>query len=210
MELKFFTKFSFAIMLPEYQGGKESIYRAFVDLLKKQEKKGLLVNYKYSDYEIGDDVISIKYQGMPFVNLLFSEELLIRDNSMTYSYEEKVSEHLMLPNIYSYVIMTMMMVKIVEMFFESFENHNIECNVTITNNGDTYFYEKYSPLKVDFSWLHKYKIKPQTNFNFILKKHEDIYILINKIYQQYQTSLSRDKAFVIVDKTDFNKVYGEL
>ena len=40
MELKYFAKHSFAIILPKYQGGKESIYNALVDLLKKQEQKG--------------------------------------------------------------------------------------------------------------------------------------------------------------------------
>ena len=210
MELKYFTKLSFAIMLPEYQGGRESIYSAFVNLLEKQEQKAVLIKYKYSQTKKDDEAISIKYQGMPFANLFFVEEILIKDNSMTYSYEEKVSDHLMLPNIYSYIMMTMMMVKMAEFLSGAFEKFTVDCNVTISNNGETFFYEKYSPLKVDFSWIHKYRIGPDVYFNYSLKNIGDCYVLINKIYQQYQTSLSIDKAFVTVDKADFYKLYGEL
>lgn len=210
MELNYFAKYSFALSLDDFQGGKETILTAFSTKMKEQERKYNLMALKYNKCEMDDDAIIIKYTRMPFANLLINEEILIKDQTICYYYEEKNSDKLLLPNIYSYITMLMLFVKIVQELIQDFDKQKVECKVDISHNGSTYYYDKYSPLKTDFSLIHKYSIKSENIFDYQLKNKDGIYALINKIYQRYYTEQSIDKRFVTVDKEDFLKKYDEL
>lgn len=210
MELNYFAHYSFTQDLSFYKGGKESIYNTFVDLISGLEKKGYISATKYKQMLVYDDSIIIKYSKMPFTNLLFNEELRINDNVISYNYEEKCSDQLMLPNIFSYVLMVIILIKTAEKLSQGFDKNGVLCHVNVNHNGMNFFYDKYSPLKVNYSWLHKYKINEKINFDFCIDSYDDIYLLINRIYQQYKTEQSVDKVCVSVDKADFLMKYGEL
>lgn len=209
MEFSYFAKFSFELQMSSCKVGKESIYIALDSLTKKKESNGIPA-FRWAGREDKVDSIECRYSNMPFANLFFSEELSIHDSGILFTYAEKTNQQLMLPNLLLFVNMLIMAIKTLETTNGAFDKSRINSHIRVENNGDCYFYEKYSPLVVDYSRMLKYLIAREVDINMDIESKNDIYLLVNRFYQQYKCLQSIENPFVTVDKDKFWLYYGEL
>lgn len=209
MEFSYFAKFSFELQMPSCKVGKEGIYMTLDSLIKKKESNGIPI-FRWVGIEDKVDSIECRYSNMPFANLFFSEELSVRDSGIFFGYTEKTDQQLMLPNLLFFVNMLIGAIKTSETINDGFEKHSVNCHIRVENNGDCYFYEKYSPLAVDYSRMLKYGIAKEVDFEVDIEARNDLYLLVNHFYQQYKCPQSIEKPFVTVDKNNFWQYYGEL
>ena len=89
-------------------------------------------------------------------------------------------------------------------------NHYGDRDAIAEGQAKLYKEEKYSPLAVDFSRMLKYCLKKNTGFEIELENKEDVYLLINRIYQQYKSEHSLEKPYVTVVKGSFDLMYDGL
>lgn len=208
IELPYQASFSFELVIPACKVGKEGLYQELIALIKKQSKYGL--PYKTIIPQEKDGKLYLVNQDEPFANLFFKEELTIGDNNILFTYEERSNQELLLPNIFDFVGLLLLSVKTSEMVCGGFEQHSITCSVKAENNTNTYFYEKYSPLEVDYLRLLTYSIGRTMDFAIEIERVEEIYVLFNRFYQQFKTAQGSSLPFVTVNKDKFNITYGEL
>ena len=208
-ELQYKAVFSFELLLSSCKIGKEGIDQEIMAALKRQEEKGMYP-IKWNRETSANGGVVLKYEGAPFTNLTYKNEFVIGDNTIAFTYEERTNQQVMLPNISSYVYMLLLAIKVAEKVNGDFDKNSVKCNVKIENNTDCYFYEKYSPLAVDFSRMLKYCLKKNTGFEIELENKEDVYLLINRIYQQYKSEHSVEKPYVTVVKGSFDLMYDGL
>lgn len=209
MELPFFAKFYFELSMPDCKTGKEGVYMTLHSLLNKKVVNGRPL-FMWNKIKDNGKSIDCSYKETPFSNLVISEELSISGNSLCFKYTEKTSEQLMLPNILFYVNMLLMAIKAADKVNGGFDRQNVNCHITIEHNGNCFFYEKFSPLAVDYSFMLKYGIDKAVEFDFKIEGIDDIYLLINRFYQQYKTAQSMVKPYVTVVKDSFEEVYNGL
>lgn len=209
MEFSYLAKYSFKLQMPSCKVGKEGIYMALDSLIKKKQSNRVPI-FRWSNREDLVKSIECCYSNMPFANLFFSEELSICDNGILFTYIEKTNQQLMLPNLMFFVNMLMMAIKTSETTNGAFDKNSVNCHIRVENNGECYFYEKYSPLVVDYSRMLKYVIAKEADVKMDIEAKNDVYLLVNRFYQQYKCQQSIEKPFVTVDKDKFWLFYGEL
>lgn len=208
-ELQYKAVFSFELLLSSCKIGKEGIDQEIIAALKRQEEKGMYpIKWKRETSTNGDVVL--KYESAPFTNLTNKNEFVLGDNAIAFTYEERTNQQVMLPNIFSYVYMLLMAIKVAEKVNGDFDKNSVKCSVKIDNNTNCYFHEKYSPLKVEFSKMLKYGLKEDPGFVIELANKEDVYLLINRIYQHYRSEHSLIKPYVTVVKDSFDLMYDGL
>lgn len=208
-DLQYIAKYHFELTLPSCNVGKECFDQEIMTTMKCHEKKSInTINWNRKTYTNGEIVFG--YEGNPFMNLSFTNELVIGDNKIVFTYEEKSDQAVMLPNIYNYVYMLLTTMKVVEKVNGSFDKHRVECRVMIENNTDCYFYEKYSPLAVDYSKVLKYGIGRKAEFDMNIENMDHVYLLVNRIYQQYKSEQSMERPYVTVIKDSFERMYDGL
>lgn len=208
-ELQYKAVFSFELFLSSCKIGKEGIDQEIMDALKRQEEKGMYpIRWKRETSTDGD--IVIKFESAPFANLTYKNEFVIGDNTIAFTYEERTNQQVMLPNIFSYVFLLLMAIKVAEKVNGGFDKNSVKCGVKIDNNTDCYFHEKYSPLEVVFSRMLKYSLKKELGFVIELANREDVYLLINRIYQHYKSENSVEKPYITVIKDSFDLMYNGL
>lgn len=209
VDLNYFSGISYKILMPDCKIGKEGICEQFIELLKRQENSVLsLLNWSRKMDDNG--IVSLEYCGAPFANLLFSNKIVIEDNVITFTYEEKSNQQVMLPNVFFYVNMLLISMKVAEKVNSGFGGEKVTCSVTINNNTDCFFYEKYSPIEVDYSRMLKYGMAKNANFEIKIECRDDIFLLVNRVYQQFKSSQSVEKPYVSVNKESCLKVYDRL
>ena len=209
MKLPYFAKYKFELSLPDCKVGKDGVYMEVNSLLNKKMVNGTPLFRWHEIHDTGKR-IEFGYKDAPFANLFFCEELTITENNICFAYIEKTSQQLMLPNILFFVNMLLIAIKAAEMVNGSFKEHHINCHIIVEHNGDCYFYEKYSPLAVDYSFMLKYGIGKEIDFEFKIESNDDVYVLTNRFYNQFKTSQSVVKPYVTVLKDSFEEVYHEL
>lgn len=207
--LQYKALFSFELLLSSCKIGKEGIDQEIMAALRRQEEKGMFAIKWNRGTSANGDVV-LKYESAPFANLTYKNELVIGDNTIAFTYGEKTNQQVMLPNIYSYVYMLLTATKVAEKVNGGFDKNSVKCSVKIDNNTNCYFHEKYSPLKVEFSKMLKYGLKEDPGFVIELANKEDVYLLINRIYQHYRSENSLVKPYVTVVKDSFDLMYDEL
>ena len=208
-DLQYKSLLSFEISLPACKIGKEGIDQVFVTLLKKQaEETNVLLRWMRQSDENGNVVYL--YSGAPFSNLSFCNKLVINDNTISYTYEEKTNQQVMLSNILFYVIVLLGALKVAEKVNGSFDKHSIKCHIKIDNNTDCYFYEKYSPLSVNYSRMLKYVLARVADFEMEIEDKDDLFLLVNRFYQQFKTNQSVVSPYVTVNKDSFIEIYDRL
>ena len=208
-ELQYKAVFSFELLLSSCKIGKEGIDQEIMAALKRQEEKGMYpIKWNRETGANGDVVLS--YKSAPFTNLTYKNEFVIGEKSIAFTYEERTNQQVMLPNIYSYVYMLLMAIKVGEQVNGDFDKNSVKCSVKIENNTDCYFHEKYSPLAVDFSRMLKYVLRKSSEIVIEIDNKEDVYLLINRVYQQYQSEQSVEKPYVTVLKDSFDLMYDGL
>lgn len=207
--LQYIASFSFEVILSKCKAGKEGLDQSIMEIIKHLEKKGLYpIRWNRKMNSKGD--IVLEYEGNPFANLSFKDCFVIGDNLISFTYEERTDQQVMLPNIYSYVYMLLVAIKVAKTLNGDFDKHSITCSVRIENNTDCYFYEKFSPLVVDYSRMLKYRLGKNVSFEFEVEKEEDVYMLVNRIYRQYMSDESVEKPYVTVIREHFNQLYDEF
>lgn len=200
--------FSFSLEMPAYKDGNKRILRKLQEFSNHQDKRNKL--FIQGEKSVENGAIVLTYFCMPFANLFYKEKLAINDNAIVFSYEEQTDQQVMLPNIFSFVQMLMMSVKTIEEICCGFHIQNVTCRLSIKNNTDSYFYEKYSPLMVDYSRLLKYSLPSNSEFAFKIDNRDDVYSLFNGFYQQYTSKNSLEKPFITVIEDNFYQAYDEL
>lgn len=78
-------------------------------------------------------------------------------------------------------------IKVAEKVNGGLDKNSVKCSVKIDKNTDCYFHEKYSPLAVEYSRMLKYELKEAPGFVIELENKENVYLLINRIYQHYKS-----------------------
>lgn len=209
MELAFFAKYRFELSLPDCKVGKEGVDMALNSLLNKKLVNGNPLFRLHDKLNTGTG-IEYTYKDTPFANLSFCEDLTVTDNSICFTYTENTTQQLMLPNILFFVNMLLIAIKVAENVNGSFKDHHVNCHISVEHNGDCFFYEKYSPLAVDYSIMLKYSIDKGIDFEFEIESDDDVYLLTNRFYHQYKTSQSMVKPYVSVLKSSFEEVYRGL
>ena len=209
MELPFFAKFFFELSMPKCKVGKEGVYMGLNSLLNKKLVNGIPLFRWHENHEKGKR-IECSYRDSPFANLSLCEEIAITDNSICFTYTERTSQQLMLPNILFFVNMLLMAIKTAEKVNDGFKDHQVTCHIIVEHNGECFFYEKFSPLAVDYSIMLKYGIEKRIDFEFTMEGDDDVYQLTNRFYQQYKTSQSMEKPCVSVLKDSFEVFYHGL
>ena len=208
-ELQYKAVFSFELLLSSCKIGKEGIDQEIMAALKRQEEKGIYpIKWNRGTSTNGDVVL--KYESAPFTNLTYKNEFVIGDNKIVFIYEERTNQQVMLPNISSYVCMLLLAIKVAERVNGGFDKNSVKCSVKIENNTDCYFHEKYSPLAVVFSRMLKYVLKKSSEIVIEIDKKEDVYLLLNRVYQQYKSEHSVEKPYVTVVKDSFDLMYDGL
>lgn len=208
-ELHYKAVFSFELLLSSCKIGKEGIDQEIIAALKRQEEKGMYpIKWNRGTCANGDVVL--KNESAPFTNLTYKNEFVIGDNTIAFTYEERTNQQVMLPNIYSYVFMLLTAIKVAEKVNGGLDKNSVKCSVKIDNNTDCYFHEKYSPLIVEFSKMLKYGLNKNSGFVVELENKEDVYLLINRIYQHYRSEHSLVKPYVTVVKDSFDLMYDGL
>lgn len=199
---------SFSLEMPSYKDGNEVILQKLQEFSNHQDKINRL--FIQGEKLVDNGAIVLTYLCMPFTNLLYKEKLVINDSAIAFSYEEQTDQQVMLPNIFSFIQMLMMSVKTIEEICCGFHIQDVTCQLNIKNNTDAYFYEKYSPLMVDYSRLLKYSLPSNNEFAFKIDNRDDVYLLFNGFYQQYTSKNSLEKPFITVQKDNFYQAYDEL
>lgn len=208
-ELQYKAVFSFELLLSSCKIGKEGIDQEIIAALKRQEEKGMYpIKWNRGTCVNGDVVL--KYESAPFTNLTYKNEFVIGDNTIVFTYEERTNQQVMLPNIYNYVCILLMAIKVADKVSGGFDKNSVKCSVKIDNNTDCYFHEKYSPLAVDFSRMLKYGLNKKSEISIIIDNKEDAYLLINRVYQQYRSEQSVEKPYITVIKDSFDLMYDGL
>lgn len=205
-DLFFHASYSFVIDLSNCKVGKEGIHQLLMEIIRRD---GFFL-HRWNNWTIISEKIVCSHVGEPFGNLRFKEEVIITDNSLCFRYVEQTDQQVMLPNIQSFVCMMLYAVKAAEQVQNGFDVHAVKCTVELENNAEVYFYEKYSPLTVDFSRLLKYGIPHEKRFEIEVESHGDVYALFNRFYQQYYTSSSIVKPYVTLIKEQFDKTYAAI
>lgn len=202
------ASYSFVINFPDCKVGKEEIQIVLNRLIKKLSNKvPIYMERKFSKV---NECITYNYKGEYFANLFFDEILSISDYSVSYTYSEYTDQQIMLPNIYRFVYMLMLSIKTAEVINNGFKDKKVSCNIKADNNGYVYFYEKYSPVAVDYSKILKYKMDKIVNFKIGIDDRKDILTLFNRFYHQYKSDHSIDKPFVSIISDDFLRKYDDL
>ena len=207
-KLPYQTILSFRLVAPSNKEGKEGIFQRLLELDSRHENNNkLFVDGKRSS---DNGLTELTYCSMPFANLFYREVLTISDKTIDFLYEERSDQQVMLPNIFSFVEMLMMSLKTFEGIICGFHIQNVVCKLSIKNNTNSYFYEKYSPLKVDYSWLLKYSLTSDNEIEFEVNGRDDVYLLFNGFYQQFFSKNSMNKPRITVVRDDFYQIYDEL
>lgn len=208
-DLQYIAKYFFEIRLPSFKTGKERIIQEIMTTINCQENKGIYP-IRWNSITNSNGEIVLDYERAPFINLFYKNEFVIGDNTITFTYEERTNQKVMLPNIYSYVYMLLLAMKVAEKMNGNFDKHCVKCRVMIDNNTDCYFYEKYSPLTVEYSRMLKYCLCRNVDFVIDVENKEHVYLLVNRIYQQYRSEQSMVKPYVTVVKDSFYLMYDGL
>jgi hypothetical protein len=207
-KLPYQTILCFSLVAPSNKEGKEGIFQRLLELVSRHDNENKLFadGKRTSDNELTE----LTYWNMPFANLYYKEVLTISDKTIDFLYEERSDQQVMLPNIYSFVGMLMLSVKTIEKISCGFGIHNVGCRLSIRNNTASYFYEKYSPLRVDYSRLLKYSLVPDNEIVFEIESRDDVYTLFNSFYQQYTSNNSVVNPHVTVVRNSFYQIYDRL
>lgn len=206
--LQYKSVLSFILTIKDCKTGKEGLEQRFLSLFKKQKERNVFVGRWIRSLQSSN--ILWEYSGEPFANLTFCNKMIISDDCISYTYEENTNQEVMLPNIITFVKMLMLAFKVAEKENGDFVKHHIECKIKVENNTDCYFYEKYSPLSVDYSRMLKYCLIGNDSFTITVESRDDMYIAINRFYQKFQSTQSVQKPYVSVVKENFNQVYDGL
>lgn len=209
VEQQYYASFSFEVSLPFCNAGKEGIHQELMGLIKKQEEKGIVL-FQGVSFKIQDGRIALSSLGQPFVNLQIKKELIISDTMVSYVYMEATDQNVMLPNIIFFINVLLDVVKTTEKLCGGFPEQGTVCKIVIDNTGDCFFYEKYSPLDVEYSTMLKYGLEKKNEFEIVIRNKEDVYHLLNRFYQQYKTAQSQSKPYVKLNKDSFFRAYDEL
>lgn len=207
-DLMFKALFTFNITFLGCKVGKEGIHKALMEIVNRQ--KNAYLTHRWSKWLNSENGLFCNYTGEPFGNLRFEELVNITDENISYKYEECTNQQIMLPNTQSYIYMMLFAVKTVEQLLGGFNEHSVRCEIKLENNADTYFYEKYNPLSVDYSFLLKYAIGRNVNFTIELENHEDVYILFNRFFNQYKAEGSIANSCITLVKDLFEQIYGAI
>lgn len=206
---QYYAIFSFEIRLPNYKGGKESIHQAMIQMIRKNEDRGLFLFNDLKWTSQGNYILS-EYTGKPFANLLFTKSLRIGGDSISFTYVEKTDQQVMLPNILFFVYMLLFSTKITDALGGGFDKMKTFCRINTENNCDCYFHDKFSPLEVEYSSLLKYSLNKNSGFEYEMEKKEDVYELFNRFYHQYRTNESQVMPYVSLIKASFDKAYNQI
>lgn len=207
-DLIYKASYSFVITIPLCKVGKEGVHQLLIEIIKRQEKNCFL--HRWNSWSLIDEGLVCRYEGEPFGNLHFKDEIIITDDTISCRYEECTDQQVMLPNIQSFVYMMLFAVKTAEQLQNGFDIHAANCMVELENNADVYFYEKYSPLPVDYSRLLKYGIPHKLDFGINVESHDDVFVLFNRFYQQYKSEGSVAKPYISLIKELFEHTYDAI
>lgn len=206
--LQYKSVLSFILTIKDCKTGKEGLEQRFLSLFKKQEERNVFVGRWTRSLQSSN--ILWEYSGEPFANLTFCNKMIISDNCISYTYEENTNQEVMLPNMITFVMMLMLAFKVAEKENGDIVKNHIECGIKVENNTDCYFYEKYSPLEVDYSRMLKYCLAGNDGFTITVESRDDMYIAINRFYQKFQSAQSMQKPYVKVEKESFDQMYDGL
>ena len=206
--LQYKSVLSFILTIKDCKTGKEGLEQRFLSLIKKQEERSVFMGRWIRS--LHSDNIVLEYSGAPFANLTFCNKMIISDSCISYTYEENTNQGVMLPNMIFFVKMLLLSFKVVEKENGDLIKHHIECGIKVENNTDCYFYEKYSPLEVDYSRMLKYCLAGNDGFTITVESRDDMYIAINRFYQKFQSAQSMQKPYVTVEKESFDQMYDGL
>lgn len=206
--LQYKSVLSFILTIKDCKTGKEGLEQRFLSLFKKQEERNVFVGRWTRSLQSSN--ILWEYSGEPFANLTFCNKMIISDNCISYTYEENTNQEVMLPNMITFVMMLMLAFKVAEKENGDIVKNHIECGIKVENNTDCYFYEKYSPLEVDYSRMLKYCLAGNDGFTITVESRDDMYIAINRFYQKFQSAQSMQKPYVTVEKESFDQMYDGL
>lgn len=206
--LQYKSVLSFILTIKDCKTGKEGLEQRFLSLFKKQEDRNVFVGRWTRSLQSSN--ILWEYSGEPFANLTFCNKMIISDNCISYTYEENTNQEVMLPNMITFVMMLMLAFKVAEKENGDIVKNHIECGIKVENNTDCYFYEKYSPLEVDYSRMLKYCLAGNDGFTITVESRDDMYIAINRFYQKFQSAQSMQKPYVTVEKESFDQMYDGL
>lgn len=206
--LQYKSVLSFILTIKDCKTGKEGLEQRFLSLFKKQEERNVFVGRWTRSLQPSN--ILWEYSGEPFANLTFCNKMIISDNCISYTYEENTNQEVMLPNMITFVMMLMLAFKVAEKENGDIVKNHIECGIKVENNTDCYFYEKYSPLEVDYSRMLKYCLAGNDGFTITVESRDDMYIAINRFYQKFQSAQSMQKPYVTVEKESFDQMYDGL
>lgn len=202
------ASYAFIITMPNCKVGKEGVHQLLIEVIKRYGNKYL--SNKWSRWSNGGDNLTCRYTGEPFGNLRFEELVTITDYAISYKYVEHTDQKVMLPNIQSFIYMMLFAVNTVEQLQGGFEKHSAKCEVKMENNADVYFYEKYTPLAVDYLFMLKYILDRNVKYEMELENHDDIYLLFNRFYNQYKSESSVAKPYITIVKENFDQFYGSI
>lgn len=206
--LQYKSVLSFTLTITDNKSGKEGLDQSFLNIIKKQEERDVFMGRWIRSSQSG--CIVWEYSGEPFANLTFCNKMIISDNCISYTYEENTNQEVMLPNMITFVMMLMLAFKVAEKENGDIVKNHIECGIKVENNTDCYFYEKYSPLEVDYSRMLKYCLAGNDGFTITVESRDDMYIAINRFYQKFQSAQSMQKPYVTVEKESFDQMYDGL
>lgn len=202
------ASYAFIITIPNCKVGKEGVHQLLMELIKRYGNS-YIVN-KWNRWSNSDSNLTCFYSEEPFGNLHFEEWVTITDHTISYKYVEQTDQKVMLPNIQSFIYMMLFAAKTIEQIQGGFEKHSAKCEVKMENNADVYFYEKYSPLAVDYLFMLKYIMGRNVKYEMELENHDDIYLLFNRFYNQYKSESSVAKPYITLVKDNFNQFYGSI
>ena len=210
-DLRYFASFSFEIVMLGCNNGKEGICQKLISFFEAKDGEkanGGLFN-RFRTETCGDQIV-MSDVGHPFSNLRFTQELSIRDDSITFSYTENTDQQVMLPNIRFFVSMLLFAVKTVDIITDGFKSNHITCRIMIDNNSECFFYEKYSPLCVDYSMMLKYGLDNKACFIVEVSDLDDVAQLFNRFYQQFKTTQSQKLPYVLVNGEALKQEYAAI
>lgn len=204
-DLIYYASYAFNIKIPNCKVGKEGVHQLLMDIVKRHGDNYL--SNRWGGWFNSDKGLICRYVGEPFGNLRFDECVTITGDTISYRYVENTDQQVLLPNILSFIYMLLFALKTAEQLQDGFENHSVKCEVKVENNGNVYFYEKYNPLAVDYLFLLKYTISSNVCYEIELKSHNDVYLLVNRFYNQYKTDSSVAKPYITLVRDSFEQFY---
>lgn len=206
--LRYKASFSFMISLQGCKAGKEGVHQLLKAIIERCGNNYLA--HRWGNWLNRNHSLICHYAGEPFANLRFDEIITITDDAITYQYEELTNQQVMLPNTISFIYTLLFSVKTAEQLQGAFDEHPVKVEIQVENNADTYFYEKYCPLAVDYSILLKYAIDRNVSYEVVLENHKDVYLLFNRFFNQYKAEGSVAKPYITLVKDIFEQTYDAI